>query len=145
MDDEIGAERERLLEERRGERVVDDEQRSRGMRRGGNGPAVGGREAATELRGMSLSSPSDELAQKFGLTAEQRKGAVVTDVKPRSAAAKAGLRPGDVITEVAGKPVASAKEAADAIAKQEKGKILLLYVTTNTAGGSRFVFVEPQK
>ena len=114
-------------------------------RGGGNRPGSIGREMTPELRGMTLSSPSDEVAQKFGLSADQRKGAVVTEVKPRSAAAKAGLRPGDVITEVAGKPVSSAKEAADAIAKQEPGKILLLYVTSSTPGASRFVFVEPQK
>jgi serine protease Do len=114
---------------------------------GRNRPGTPGapRESTTELRGMTLSNPTEELAQKFGLSAEQRKGAVVTEVKPRSAAAKAGLRVGDVITEVAGKPVSTAKEAADAVAKQEPGKILLLYVTSSTPGGSRFVFVEPQK
>jgi serine protease Do len=64
----------------------------------------------------------------------------VTDVRPRSAAFKAGLRAGDVITEVAGKPVSSAKEAADAIAKQDPDKIVLLYVTG--PAGSRFVFIE---
>ena len=117
------------------------------LRRGGSGPgSVGaGKEATAELRGMTLANPTDELAQKFGLTPDMRKGAVVTEVKPRSTAFKAGLRAGDVITEVAGKPVHSAKEAADAIAKQDPGKILLLYVSSNTAGGSRFVFVEPQK
>jgi hypothetical protein len=41
--------------------------------------------------------------------------------------------------------VANAKEAADEIAKQEPGKILLLYVTSNVPGASRFVFVDPQK
>ena len=50
-----------------------------------------------------------------------------------------------MVTEVAGKPVNNAKEAADAIAKQEPGRTLLLYVSSSTAGGSRFVFVEPQK
>jgi len=69
----------------------------------------------------------------------------VTDVKVRSAAFKAGLHPGDVITEVAGNPVSSAQEAATAIAKEHASKTLLLYVLSNQAGGSRFVFVEPQK
>ena len=85
----------------------------------------------------------DELAEKYGLSQDMRKGAVVTEVKPRSGAFKAGLRPGDVITEVAGKPVTSAKEAAAAISKEPSDKILLLYV--NGAAGARFVFVEPTK
>jgi serine protease Do len=117
--------------------------------RGGRGtsPRSGSfaRESAAELRGMTLANPTDEVAQKLGLKAGEIKGAVVTEVKPRTPAFKAGLRPGDVITEVAQQPVADAKEAAEAIAKQDKGKMLLLYVTNSTAGASRFVFVEPQK
>jgi len=117
------------------------------LRGGGNRPGQPGsaKESSSELRGMTLANPNEDLVQKFGLSAEQRKGAVVTEVKPRSAAAKAGLRPGEVITEVEGNPVTSAKEAAEAIAKKEPGKILLLYVTSNVPGASRFVFVDPQK
>jgi hypothetical protein len=48
-----------------------------------------------------------------------------------------------VVTEIAKTPVANAKEAAAAIAKQDSKKILLMYVTG--ANGSRFVFVEPAK
>ena len=114
--------------------------------RGGPGRdrnAAGGVETTGELRGMKLATPTDELAEKYGLTPELRKGALVTEVKPRSGAFKAGLRPGDVVTEVAGKPVTSAKEAAAAIAKEPADKILLLYVTG--PAGARFVFVEPTK
>jgi serine protease Do len=115
------------------------------MRGSRGGPANRGGDAAVtgELRGMKLATPTDELAEKFSLTPDLRKGAVVTEVKPRSAAFKANLRPGDVITEVMGKPVANAKEAAEAISKQPADKILMLYVTGSS--GSRFVFVEPQK
>ena len=112
-------------------------------RRGGDRNAAAGVETTAEFRGMKLATPNDELAEKFGLTPDLRKGAVVTEVKPRSGAFKAGLRPGDVITEVAGKPVANAKEAADAIGKQDPNKILLLYVTG--PAGARFAFVEAGK
>ena len=114
--------------------------RGRGFR---EPPAQGEQEATAETRGMKLATPTDELAQKFGLTDELRKGAVVTSVTPGSAANRAGLRPGMVITEVNNQPVANAREAAAAIAKQDADKILLLYVSD--AAGSRFVFVEPQK
>src|SRR4030095_4793232 len=66
--------------------------------------ATGGVETTGELRGMKLATPTNELAEKYGLTPEMRKGALVTEVKPRSSAFKAGLRPGDVISAVAGKP-----------------------------------------
>ena len=105
--------------------------------------AAGGIETTAELRGMKLATPNDQLAEKYGLTEDMRKGAVVTEVKPRSPAFKAGLRPGDVITAVGDKPVASAKEAAAEIGKADPKKILLLYV--NGAVGARFVFVEPGK
>jgi len=107
----------------------------------GGGPAAADDNKADAL-GMKLATPSEELAQKFGLGDEPPKGAIITDVQPRSAAAKAGLRPGDLITKVAGKTVTTAKEAGDAIAKADPGKTLLLYVSSGQ-GGSRFVFVEP--
>lgn len=111
--------------------------------RGGDRNAAGGAETTGEVRGMKLATPNDELAEKYGLTPELRKGALVTEVKPRSGAFKAGLRPGDVVTEVAGKAVTNAKDAATEIARQDADKILLLYVTG--PAGSRFVFVEPTK
>jgi serine protease Do len=106
-------------------------------------PGSGDEDATAELRGMRLATPNEELVKKFGLTEELRKGAVVTEVKRGSPAAKAGLQVGDVVTEVANKPVSSAREAAEVIAKQPAGEILLLYVTN--AAGSKFVFVEPAK
>jgi serine protease Do len=112
-------------------------------RGGADRNAAGGVESTGDLRGMKLATPNDELAEKYGLTPEMRKGAVITEVKPRSAAYKAGLRPGDVVTEIAKTPVTSAKQAADVVAKQDPNKILLMYVTG--ANGSRFVFVEPAK
>jgi len=111
--------------------------------RGGDRNAAGGVETTGEVRGMKLATPTDALAEKYSLTPEMRKGALVTEVKPRSGAFKAGLLPGDVITEVAGKKVSNAKEAAAEIAKQDPNKILLMYVTGPRA--SRFVFVEPSK
>ena len=98
--------------------------------------------SAVDAFGMTLATPDDQLAQKFGLDNERRKGALVTEVKPNSSAAKEGLRPGDVITEVDGQKVTNSKEAVDLIGKAgDKG--VLLYV--QGADGSRPVFVEPKK
>jgi S1-C subfamily serine protease len=50
---------------------------------------------------------------------------VITNVMPGGPAARAGLRPGDVLLEVNRKPVAGAREFGDAYAKA-KGNVLLL-------------------
>ncbi|MSU24022.1 MAG: DegQ family serine endoprotease [Opitutus sp.] len=53
------------------------------------------------------------------------KGAVITQVAPDSASARAGLRAGDVILEINRQPVASAKDAIELSAKAEGKKTLL--------------------
>ena len=88
---------------------------------------------------MRLADPDQQLSEKYGLDANQQ-GAVVTMVSPRSAAARSGIRPGDVITRVGHKAVHSAKEASDLIAKSGKNGVLL-YVTNSE--GSRFISVQP--
>ncbi len=70
------------------------------------------------------------------------KGALVTEVQPGSAAAEAGLRPGDVIQEIDRKPVRNADEAVK-LSERETGGKTLLKVWSN--GGSRFVIVEDGK
>lgn len=49
-----------------------------------------------------------------------RKGALLRDVSPNSAAEKAGLKKGDLITAVNGKPVKNARELADEIGDNYK-------------------------
>src|SRR5205814_1912145 len=95
-------------------------------------------ETSPETLGMRLATPDDAMVQRFGLTEKQ--GAMVTSVQPRSAAYRAGVRPGDLITKVGRTDVKSAKEATEAISKQNGGKGVLLRVTNSL--GSRFVFVE---
>ncbi|MDB5355041.1 MAG: protease Do [Phycisphaerales bacterium] len=109
-----------------------------------SGPARGGpagTPASSEALGMSFTNPTDELSEKYGF-GDMRNGALVTRVQPRSAAERAGIRPGDVITKVGNAPVNNAKEASNAIDKADAAKKgIRLYI--NSADGSRFVFVEP--
>jgi Do/DeqQ family serine protease len=69
-------------------------------------------------------------------------GAVITEVAPNSPAYEAGLRPGDVITEINREEV---KNARDAVAKTEKpvGDETLVKVWSH--GGSRYVTVDERK
>jgi serine protease Do len=66
------------------------------------------------------------------------KGAVVTNIDPNSPAAQAGLRRGDVITEIDRRPV---RDADDAVQQSDKirGRVLL---RVWTAEGSRFLVVD---
>jgi serine protease Do len=59
--------------------------------------------------------------------AEDGEGVRITKLDPKSAAAERGLKPGDVILEVAGDEVSSAGDVANAL-KDAKGKKVLMLV-----------------
>ena len=90
---------------------------------------------------MRLATPNDQLAQRFGL-GDNRNGAVVTLVRPNSAAFKAGIRPGDMITEVNRKAVTNAREATE-LMKARDGHPVLVYVLT--PDGGRYVSLQGEK
>jgi serine protease Do len=85
--------------------------------------------------GMALQTVTPDLAQSLGLPAGTR-GAAVTDVKSGSPAARAGVKPGDVVVEVDRQPVASAEAAAAAVQQPRASGHLVRVVGEN---GSRFV------
>jgi len=70
------------------------------------------------------------------------KGAVVTQVEPGSAAAEAGLKPGDVIEDINHHPVNSAEEAVK-LTENTKSKRTLLRVWDR--GGSRYIVVDESR
>jgi putative serine protease PepD len=55
-------------------------------------------------------------------------GAAVADVEPNSAADEAGVRAGDVITELDGEAIASPDDLVAAIAGHEPGDVIMLTV-----------------
>jgi serine protease Do len=66
-------------------------------------------------------------------------GAVISQVAPDSPAYEAGLRPGDVITELNHQPVKNAQDAVAGTQKQTSSETL---VKVWTKGGSRYLTVE---
>jgi len=93
---------------------------------------------SSALRGLAVDDLTPAVARQLQLPAGT-KGVVVTRVVPGSAAEEAGLGRGDVIEEVAQKPVASVAEFQAAVREADGGSVLLL---VNRGGGSRFVVVE---
>jgi serine protease Do len=94
------------------------------------------------LNGVTVGDLDRQSRQQYELPANI-KGVVVTDVAPDSAAAEAGLKPGDVIQEINRKSVKTAEEAVRMTEKSTDNKRTLLRVWSN--GGSHFVVVDESK
>jgi serine protease Do len=69
--------------------------------------------------GVGVQPLSGALAKKFDLTNDS--GALISDVKPDSPAAKAGLQSGDVILQFNGKPIADGRRLQLAVAETAPG------------------------
>ena len=93
------------------------------------------------LNGVTVADLDQEARQQFGLP-NNIHGVVVSDVAPDSAAAEAGLKPGDVIQEINRKPVKTAEEAVRLTDKTDD-KTTLLRVWSK--GGSRWLVVDESK
>ena len=102
---------------------------------GGQGPATPG---SSVLDGITLETITPEHRRAFDIPTEVTQGMVVTGIDPRSAAARAGLRPGDVVLEVNREPVTTPKQLQDAYSKA-KGNVLLL---VNRRGGTVFLVIR---
>ncbi len=85
--------------------------------------------------GVTVQDLTPELAQAMKLKGQG--GALVSGVSPGGPAAAAGLKPGDVVTTVDGKPVKSAAELSRTVAMEAPGKQVNLEVVR--AGQARSI------
>jgi len=76
--------------------------------------------------GVSIQQVTSELAERFGI--QPNKGVLVGEVRSNSPAAKAGLKPGDVILEFNGQPVANPTELQGLVEQVTIGATLPLTV-----------------
>jgi serine protease Do len=90
------------------------------------------------LNGVEVADLDQQAHDQFNVPKEV-KGAVVTQVDPGSAAAEAGLKPGDVIQEINHKPVKNAEEAVKLTEKSDNKRTL---VRVWEKGGSHYVVVD---
>ena len=91
--------------------------------------------------GVSLSGITPNLRQQLDL-ADGTRGAVITEVKPGSAAEQAGLQPGDVITGVGEHAVTGTADASRAIREQLKANQAVALRIVRS-GENLFVAVSP--
>ena len=90
------------------------------------------------LDGVTLEELTPENRRTLGLGAEVQKGVVITDLEQGSSAAKAGLRPGDVVMELNRTSVDSLGKFKELYAKAS-GDVLLL---VHRRGGTLFLVVR---
>lgn len=88
--------------------------------------AGGGQAVVRPWLGARTQTVTGEIARSLGLSAPQ--GALVADIWPGGPAARAGLRQGDVILSVEGRPAADAAAVAYAISSRRPGESVRLGV-----------------
>jgi len=93
------------------------------------------------LKGVAVGELDARARQQFEVP-ENISGAVITEVEPGSAAAEAGLKPGDVITEINRRPVRNAEDAVK-LTERPTNKATLLHIWSGR--GSHYVAVDESK
>ncbi|HEV8606636.1 MAG TPA: trypsin-like peptidase domain-containing protein [Tepidisphaeraceae bacterium] len=96
---------------------------------------------SADALGVKVQTLTPEIAKRNNL--DLKSGAVVMRVTRNSPAARAGLVPGDVITQIGKKQVETADDLIAALEKEDLKKGVRLYVTNGDA--SRFVVVTSEK
>ena len=99
----------------------------------------------TKVSTAPSAKSAERPADKCGMTLKTHDGhVVVSDIEPESAAAKAGVHPDDIITDVDSKPVAELRALLDAIApgagKSAKKSVIL---NLERKGKRTYVVLEP--
>ena len=82
------------------------------------------------------------LAPAKGVAGAGDQGVVVTEVDPNGPAAERGLKAGDVILDVAGKPVMSPNDVRDGIAAARKDNRKAVLMRVKSEQGTRFVAIS---
>lgn len=88
--------------------------------------------------GLALAEPGSDAARAMGVDTE---GALVVRVDPMGPAARAGIRPGDVVTSVNGKSVERVEDLTHVLGDADSGSVLSLKVM-DTSGQSRIANVR---
>jgi serine protease Do len=102
------------------------------------GAVSAGKAARPSKLGLSLRDLTPALRSRLGI--DDAEGVVVAEVEPGSPAARAGLRPGDLLDQVGSETVRSARQAMDLLGKADLSKGVRLRVKRDGTG--RFVLIK---
>jgi serine protease Do len=91
--------------------------------------------------GVSIQGSPISVAQAEAMGLKERKGAVVSTVAPNGPAAKAGLEPGDVVTEFNGRPVGNDRALVEMVVATKPGTTVPVKVIRDGAAKSLNVTV----
>jgi len=98
-------------------------------------------QANTSILGMKLATLTAENRKSFGI-ADSVDGVVITEVAPGSAAAEKGLKPGDVVVEVAQEFVQTPSAASEKVASlKREGRRNAQLMIASPSGDLRFIAV----
>jgi serine protease Do len=100
--------------------------------------ATANESGSTENLGMRLTDPKADDLQKYDLSGES--GALVATVEPGSIAARMGVEPGSLITQVGNKKTTDAAEASAALSKVDLSKGVRLFIVDRE--GTRMLFMQ---
>lgn len=99
-----------------------------------------GGEAGSVLNGLEVTDITPDIARELGLPRGER-GVVVTGVFPGSPADVAGVREGDVITEINRKPVKNTRDFEATVSRIKSNESVLVLVARE--GRKHFIIVKP--
>jgi len=102
--------------------------------------SISGAPKTLDKLGLTVQTLTPDLAQQFDLKGQ--KGVVITQVKPGSVAAIAGIQPGTVIQEVNRTPVSNVDECLQAVVKTPEHHSVLLLIRKGHY--SRFVALKTE-
>lgn len=94
--------------------------------------------AATVVLGLGLAALDEDLRRRFDVE-DNLAGVIVIEVDPLSAAAEKGVRPGDVIAQVAQRAVSSPEDVKRIVESEEKAGRNSVLLRLVTRGETRFV------
>ncbi len=84
------------------------------------------RGGANRQIGVGVTALSEQLGEFFGVSGGN--GLLVSDVRENSPAAKAGLKAGDIIVEIEGKPIKETSELLRGLSEKKEGDVTLTVV-----------------
>ncbi|MCP1334982.1 DegQ family serine endoprotease [Futiania mangrovi] len=108
------------------------------------GSEVPSAEQTVSALGLTLSPLTEEARTQFSVPVEVT-GVLVSEVAGDSAAAEKGIRPGDVIVEVAQQEVSSPADVARLVEETKAGERKSILLLLNRGGDLRFVAVRLDK